>query len=262
MAENSKHSAEQPSTEATADFYKTLSRDDFDSEVIKREDDINQKSTGFHIFKAIRKIYSNKELGTVIDVGGNYGIFLKMLSEEFVVKRKVCLDIAEPPVRIKDIEYLIGFAEETLKRLNENSVDLVLLQDVIEHIFDPDRLILNLKYVLKDGGVIILSTPNLSSFINRILLLFGFEPMGVEVSTKTVFGRPGSSVAGHIRNFTYRALRDFFEYYGFNVEVQYTYASYLSKGSSKLSKLIHWIDKGSVIFGKKYRSQIFLIAKK
>ncbi len=86
--------------------------------------------------------------------------------------------------------------------------------------------------------------------------------MGVEVSTKAVFGRPGSSVAGHIRNFTYRALREFFEHYGFNVEVQYTYVSYLSKDSSMFNKFIRWIDKGLGIFGKKYRGQIFLIAKK
>lgn len=262
MQDDNNRNIEKSQTQLTADFYQRLHREDLEQEILGRREDINRKSTGFFIFKTIREIFSNKEIETVLDVGGNYGIFLKMLSEEYSIKRKVCLDITEPSARIKDVEYLIGYAEETLKNLKESSVDIVLLQDVIEHIFDPDRLILNLKTVLKDGGIIIVSTPNLSSMINRMALLLGYEPIGVEVSTKRVFGRPGSSVAGHIRNFTYRALRDFFEYYGFHIVKQFTYVGYLPQVAFKFSKFIHFVDKMSGIFGNKYRSQIFLVVKK
>lgn len=257
-----KKEGNEKSTEVTSEFYEALTRDGFDDEIKKKKDDIDQKSTGFFIFRAIRRIYPHKEIDSVVDVGGNYGIFLKILSDEFLIKRKFCLDIADPINKVKDIEYLIGPAEQTLKNLKQNSVDIVLLQDVIEHIFDPDRLVLNIKTILKEGGVIIVSTPNLSSLINRFALLFGFEPMSVEVSTKAVFGRPGSNVVGHIRNFTYRAIQDFFKYYGFQVLEQFTYVSYLSEDSTFLSKLIHSVDKASRMFGRKYRSQIFLVVRK
>lgn len=262
MQKEDEGNTEKTQTGLTSDFYKKLRRDDLEGEILKRREDINHKSTGFFIFKAISEIFPKKEIGTVLDVGGNYGIFLKMLSEKYSIKRKVCLDIAEPSARIEDVEYLIGYAEETLKNLKENSADLVLLQDVIEHVFDPDRLLLKLKNVLKEGGIMIVSTPNLSSMINRMALLLGYEPMGMEVSTRAVFGRPGSSVAGHIRNFTYSALRDFFEYYGFHVVKQLTYVGYLPDVSSKFSKFIHILDKTSGIFGKKYKSQIFLVVRK
>lgn len=55
----------------TSNFYKTIYLDDYKSEVVKRLDNIKQKSTGFYIFKAIRRIYPNNEIGLPIDVGGN-----------------------------------------------------------------------------------------------------------------------------------------------------------------------------------------------
>jgi len=243
-------------------FYSDLKRDDYELELLIKKDDIKRKSTGFYIFKSIRELFPNREIDTVIDVGGNYGIFLNMLSEEFELMRKICMDISEPSLKIDGVEYMTGFAEETLERLNANSVDLCLLQDVIEHIFDPDQLILQLKRVLKSGGVIILSTPNLSSLVNRCSLLFGFEPTSMEVSTKHIFGRPGSSVVGHIRNFTYGALRAFFLFYDFEIVSMFTYPAYFSGDGGNLARMIHTADKLSKVFGKKYCNQIFMVAKK
>ena len=54
-----------------------------------------------------------------------------------------------------------------------------------------------------------LSTPNLAAWFNRILLALGVQPLFTEVSRKRVFGRPGRQVAGHLRVFTWRALRQF-----------------------------------------------------
>jgi len=244
------------------DFYSNLQRRDYELEILTRKDDIKRKSTGFYIFKSIRELFPNRQIDTVIDVGGNYGIFLQMLSEEFTLRRKICMDISEPSLKIDSIEYFTGLAEETLNRLDANSVDLCLLQDVIEHIFDPDKLILQLKRVLKSGGVIILSTPNLSSIVNRFSLLFGFEPTSMEVSTKHIFGRPGSSVAGHIRNFTYRALREFFLFYDFEIVSMFTYPAYFPVDGGILARMIHTADKLSRMFGKKYSNQIFMVAEK
>lgn len=50
----------------------------------------------------------------------------------------------------------------------EKSFDIIILQDVIEHLNNLERVINNLNKILSDGGIIYLSTPNKYSFINFI----------------------------------------------------------------------------------------------
>ena len=54
----------------------------------------------------------------------------------------------------------------------ENTFDCVVCCEVIEHIVDTDRLLSELKRVLKPGGVLVLSTPNLASALNRFPIIF------------------------------------------------------------------------------------------
>jgi hypothetical protein len=69
--------------------------------------------------------------------------------------------------------------------------------------------------VLRPGGHLLLSTPNLAAWFNRGMLVLGRQPVFSEVSMVRVFGRPGRSVAGHLRLFTLVALRGFLTAYGF-----------------------------------------------
>ena len=48
-----------------------------------------------------------------------------MLTEELLFIRNICVNIAPPSLKILDIGYLMGPAEEIFKSINENSVDLV-----------------------------------------------------------------------------------------------------------------------------------------
>lgn len=50
----------------------------------------------------------------------------------------------------------------------DNSFDIIILQDVIEHIDDTEKLIAETNRVLKSGGLIYLSTPNRFSVFNII----------------------------------------------------------------------------------------------
>ena len=68
--------------------------------------------------------------------------------------------------------------------------------------------------ILKPGGTLLLSTPNLGAWFNRIMLLCGMQPVFTEVSFKGVFGRPGKVLAGHLRLFTSRALIEFLTFHG------------------------------------------------
>jgi SAM-dependent methyltransferase len=95
------------------------------------------------------------------------------------------------------------------------SVDVVVMSEVIEHLVDTDTAIEAAHRALKPGGSLLLSTPNLAAWYNRGLLAAGIQPVFSEVSLRSVFGRPGSQVAGHLHMFTRRALVQFLAAYGF-----------------------------------------------
>jgi SAM-dependent methyltransferase len=86
------------------------------------------------------------------------------------------------------------------------AADVVIMSELIEHLVDTDLALEQAWRVLKPGGSLLLSTPNLAAWYNRGLLAFGVQPVFSEVSLRGVFGRPGSQVAGHLHMFTRRAL--------------------------------------------------------
>ena len=100
------------------------------------------------------------------------------------------------------------------------SFDLVLCSEVIEHLYDPDFAIDEFKRVLRPNGRIIITTPNLAAWYNRLLLLVGMQPIHSEVSTRKVVGRrfsilgQGGFPVGHIRLFTLQGLVDFVNLHG------------------------------------------------
>ena len=94
------------------------------------------------------------------------------------------------------------------------SFDVVFCGEVIEHVFSPDRLLRQLASVMHDESLLVLSTPNLAYWLNRILLPLGFNPLFVENSAEAVLGRrfrslgQGNPTQGHLRLFTHRAMLD------------------------------------------------------
>jgi SAM-dependent methyltransferase len=90
--------------------------------------------------------------------------------------------------------------------LRSRVADVVIMSELIEHLVDTDFALDEAFRVLKPGGSLLLSTPNLAAWYNRALLVLGVQPVFSEVSLRGVYGRPGSQVAGHLRMFTRRAL--------------------------------------------------------
>jgi SAM-dependent methyltransferase len=110
--------------------------------------------------------------------------------------------------------------------LNEESIaeafagqqfDVIYCGEVIEHVFNPDALLEDLARLMGRDSVLVLSTPNLAYWVNRLLLLVGISPLFVENSARVKLGRrfrflgQSNETQGHIRLFTYRAMRDLLE---------------------------------------------------
>jgi 2-polyprenyl-3-methyl-5-hydroxy-6-metoxy-1,4-benzoquinol methylase len=92
---------------------------------------------------------------------------------------------------------------------NDNSFDLIFAGEIIEHLIDTDGFITELYRCVKPGGFVLITTPNLVSFENRIRILFGKYPMWVDYRLQ------GS---GHIRAYTPATLRKQLRTIGFSIK--------------------------------------------
>jgi SAM-dependent methyltransferase len=102
--------------------------------------------------------------------------------------------------------------------LPDGCADVVIMSELIEHLVDTDTAVEEVRRVLRPGGVLLLSTPNLAAWFNRGLVGLGIQPVFSEVSLRGVYGRPGHEVVGHLRLFTRRALVEFLTARGFCCE--------------------------------------------
>jgi SAM-dependent methyltransferase len=92
-------------------------------------------------------------------------------------------------------------------------MDLVTCLDVIEHVFDPKKLIKEAYRVLRINGVFILTTPNIR-FIDHIrsILIKGRFPK----TSQDEFCYDG----GHINYFTFKDIRKLMEKIGFEIKLE------------------------------------------
>lgn len=74
-----------------------------------------------------------------------------------------------------------------------NTFDLIFAGEIIEHLVDTDHFLSELNRCLKPGGHLLLTTPNLASFENRIRLLLGIYPRWLDYSLRE---------CGHVRGYT------------------------------------------------------------
>jgi SAM-dependent methyltransferase len=94
--------------------------------------------------------------------------------------------------------------------------DVVFCGEVMEHVFSPDRLLRQLAAVMHRDSLLLLSTPNLAYWLNRVLLLAGITPAFVENSAEVQLGRrfkvlgQGRTTQGHVRLFTVPAAHELF----------------------------------------------------
>jgi 2-polyprenyl-3-methyl-5-hydroxy-6-metoxy-1,4-benzoquinol methylase len=152
----------------------------------------------------------------ILDVGCGDGLATGVAAARLPGHRFAGLDWSAPSLQLASQRGLAVLRAGLDARLpvRSASVDVVIMSEVIEHLVDTDSAIEEAHRVLKPGGSLLLSTPNLAAWYNRALLAAGVQPVFSEVSMRSVFGRPGNQVAGHLHMFTRRALVEFLAAYG------------------------------------------------
>lgn len=168
--------------------------------------------------EAIRKLVSRIECDTIIDLGCGDGKVSRLaVGDKFTL---VGIDISEDMVRVArtSLDHVVLADLETSIPLRSGVVSLYLGIDIIEHLVNTDNFLLEINRSIDSSGRLILVTPNLASFVERILLLLGYQPQNVEVSRVHKFGSfRKTPPVGHFRGFTLTALEEILCYYGFKV---------------------------------------------
>lgn len=103
--------------------------------------------------------------------------------------------------RAKKIGIIVEQGDFMVDNFFENiQFDIVVAGEIIEHVFDTDAFLQKISKKLKEGGKLIITTPNVASLPRRILLLLGISPI--------LDFRAIGNVAGHIRYFTFKTLKE------------------------------------------------------
>lgn len=102
------------------------------------------------------------------------------------------VELASEYVKVMQIDL-----ERDLFPLGDEEIDVVICNQVLEHlknIFTPMK---EMARVVKTGGYLLIGIPNLAAIQNRVLLLFGRQPMCNAI------------VSPHVRCFTTKGLMEF-----------------------------------------------------
>lgn len=195
----------------------------------------SERSLPGHFYKIPIKFIKNKD--KILNLGSGTNLtFEKLLS----VERKVnisCLDIVSLKPRPKFIHKFITQSAEEDFLLRER-FDVITFFELIEHVDNTDVLIKNCYKNLKKNGLLVFSFPNLASIYSRIEIMLGFQPHILEISNENVFGtgffghinwKANYEPLHHIRGFTYKAMKEFVKYHGFEIEKEMGYDWRLKK---------------------------------
>ncbi len=99
----------------------------------------------------------------------------------------------------------------------DNYFDLVVAGDILEHIYDTETFVRECWRILKKGGQLIVSTPNINSYQNRILVFFGCMPLWVDYAPN-LRSYDNYKVSGHVRVFNKKTLIKLLTHYKFKIE--------------------------------------------
>jgi SAM-dependent methyltransferase len=137
-------------------------------------------------------------------------------------------DASRAAARVRGIDAIDADLDQALP-LSEGSFDVVVSNQVIEHLSDTDRFVAEIHRVLVPGGLAVVSTENMASWHNIAALVLGFAPFSANNYSNTVYplGNPLSIHQGdvlalhdgmvHRRIFTTTSLRALFTGHGFDV---------------------------------------------
>jgi ubiquinone/menaquinone biosynthesis C-methylase UbiE len=160
----------------------------------------------------------------ILDIGGATGKNLKFYFDDKSYSFYV-VDISKEALKNAQKN---GFKTTCINLENsalpfpDNFFNLVIAQELIEHLYDSELLLREVIRILKRNGIFYLTTPNIVSLPDRLRTLLGYKP-GCMLSDNT-----------HIRFFTHHNIKCLLKKHGFKIIFSGTQGVYLP------FRLAHW----------------------
>jgi ubiquinone/menaquinone biosynthesis C-methylase UbiE len=142
----------------------------------------------------------------ILDVGCASGAMLEALPQ---AGYKAGVDICEEHIRLaqeKGIDAHLCDLEDSDLPFEDESFDAVVCTETIEHVLNTDRMINEINRVLKTGGVLAASVPNIAQPASFLLLMLDLTPM-YSARYRNL----------HYRDFTGRLFRQILRKHGFDI---------------------------------------------
>jgi len=162
---------------------------------------------------------------SALDLGCGPGVRDLRLLKEMGVSVLVGMDAGQKPdpdLSRDSICFVTADIDRNYLPAINGSFDLVIIDNVIEHMYDPRRVLEECIRVLKKGGVLAVMTPNQARLINRLRLIFGksvYYPLDYWIGARQehICKRGEMVFAGHIREYTVDELKRMLSLVGFDV---------------------------------------------
>ncbi|MBI2673310.1 class I SAM-dependent methyltransferase [Candidatus Woesearchaeota archaeon] len=125
----------------------------------------NKESEARILERRINFIKKHKSKGKLLDVGCSIGTFL-------AIAKKHGFDAYGIDINKSAVEYAknLGLNAEVkdLSSFKDKSFDIVILNDVLEHVENPIKMLKDIKRIMKEDGILEISTPNIGSILANI----------------------------------------------------------------------------------------------
>lgn len=190
----------------------------------------------------------DQKMEKMLDIGCGYGGVSMTIAQYLNIPEVFGIDIDDvvfEEARDKGLVVTRVDAEKEPYPFSNDYFDLITSFGVLEHLSYFDNAITESFRILKLGGHLLISTPNLASWINRLALLLGYQPRDVEISKKFAVGvskHYGKYAIGHLHTPTLGAMKELLEHYGFKIVATRGCKPY----GSRLNLILHLVDTVAV----------------
>lgn len=137
-----------------------------------RDEDYNKRESTFSNifqkrFNLIKKYYPSGNNKKVLDIGCSNGVFLD------IFKKNKFITWGIEPSEIAKIAtskgHKIIYSDFEKAKLPTNYFDVVVMNHVLEHLENSQKILIKIKEVLKKGGMVLIDVPNVGSLLSKIL---------------------------------------------------------------------------------------------
>jgi methionine biosynthesis protein MetW len=129
---------------------------------------------------------------TVLDIGCGDGKGVILIANSFNVNFSKIYGVDISDASLKACQNQFNVIKMDIEKnelpFRNDTFDLVSCNQVLEHLRNYRKVINDAIEVTRKGGYILIGIPNLSHLINRILLLFGFQPLCIALDGPHIHG--------------------------------------------------------------------------